>query len=137
MFRIVHLATGKILNDQCHTEKEARTVATSDKRRRLEDSKLGRRSLMWLANKLPWTLVEKDYSITEMIGVWIDSDEGRLMPDCTTEENDIVFVDKKGVRHIGLFDAEEGLYLSDCGTTYTPEKVVEFMVLPESAHEPS
>lgn len=135
MFQITHIATGKVIGEPCHTEKEAQAIATADKRSRLEKDKYGRRALGWLKYKLSWALVEKEYTITEMIGMWIDSDEGRLVPEETTDDNELLFMDKKKVPHLGLYDAEEGVFVTDAGDIFTPERVIAFFIIPDALHE--
>jgi hypothetical protein len=133
MLQILHVRTGNVIESGLLCQREAEIAAIAFIKRELAESPKGQRVVDRLGGRIMWDFVRTQVVIMEMLGVWITTESGRILPEDTTDDFDLVFITKNGKKHVGMYDAEEGRFVDQTSDDSFPhDKVKAYMVLPDS-----
>lgn len=131
MYQIFLLATQKVVAESLCSEREARAEAIRIVGEHLRADPKGQRVLGWCKHHLTWEVARSYCVIQEMIGVWVHTDEGRVIPD-DVEDDECLLFKVGGKVKFGTFDSgQQEFCCAVTERTYPAEKVTCFLVIPE------
>jgi len=131
MFQVILVSTGRVVATSLNSDRDARTEAIRHVKADLATTPQGRRLLGWCKNNVTWKVAAPYVLIAEMVGVWIDTAGGRVLPEDVEDDERILFKNRKGEVLFGTFDAGEDTFTTTDGRTFISDNVTAFFIIPE------
>jgi hypothetical protein len=133
MFQVLLVPTNKIIAILCSSQRDAQAEAIKAVKEHLRTTPHGRRLLAWCNQNVTWKVAASYVVIQEMVGVWIDTNGGRVLPEDIEDDELILYRNGKGVTLLGTYCASANEFTDNASEhTLSGDRVTAFMIIPEN-----
>ena len=133
MLQILLVPTNEYVATLISSQRDAQAEAIRQVMAWMKTTPHGRRLLAYCGKgPIPWSIARQYVVISEMVGVWIDTHKGRVLPEDIDDDEPLLFKNLRGDTMLGTFNAAESVFINSASeSSLASDRVSAFLIIPE------